>query len=227
MAKVRLVVFDVDGTLVDSLAHISQAMVSSFDQHGLAVPSNDDIRSIIGLSLPQAMENLLPEQDQDVYELLTETYKEFFVASVSDQHKTESPLFPGVHRLLDELLEDERIVLGIATGKSRRGLSRILEFYNLSGYFSTAHVADDHPSKPHPSMLYAAMKDTGIAPENCVIVGDTSFDMDMGKAAGFKTIGVSWGYHSPEVIKPLSDIYVSTPSDIKTSLTKIWMPSCD
>jgi phosphoglycolate phosphatase len=86
----------------------------------------------------------------------------------------------------------------MATGKSRRGLDRMIAHHGLGGYFQSTQVADNHPSKPHPSMLDATLSETGVLAQNAVMIGDTSYDMIMGKAAGFHTVGVSWGYHSVE-----------------------------
>jgi phosphoglycolate phosphatase len=185
----KLVVFDVDGTLVDSQAHIVGAMQHAFSTCGLTCPPSAEILGIVGLSLPQAMARLAPEGDNAA---LVEAYKSSFnkVSTLAP-----SPLYPGARAALEGLASREEVLLGVATGKSRRGLRHMLAAHDLAGFFVTTQVADDHPSKPHPAMLMAAMREAGTDPQDTVIIGDTSFDMEMGRAAGVHCIGVSWGYH--------------------------------
>lgn len=185
----KLVVFDVDGTLVDSQAHIVSAMQHAFSSCGLTCPPRANLLGIVGLSLPQAMARLAPGADNAA---LVEAYKASFTAL----RMTEvSPLYPGARAALDLLAARDGMLLGVATGKSRRGLRHVLAAHDLAGFFTTTQVADDHPSKPDPAMLMAAMQEAGADPRDTVIVGDTSFDMDMGRAAGVRRVGVSWGYH--------------------------------
>jgi phosphoglycolate phosphatase len=117
-----------------------------------------------------------------------------------------SPLYPGALETLCTLHAVPETLLGVATGKSARGLDKLLDGHDLRSFFVTRQVADHHPSKPHPSMLRAALAETGVAPENAVMVGDTSFDMEMARAAGIPGIGVSWGYHKPEALRAATAI---------------------
>jgi len=186
----RLVVFDMDGTLIDSQAMIVAAMDGAWLAEGLDPPPRMATLSIVGLSLPQAMARLAPELSEGRRERLVAHYK----AEFSGLRATElAPLYPGALTALDALAGQDGVVLGIATGKSRRGLLHVLDAHGLSGRFVTMQVADDHPSKPHPSMLYAALRETGAG--RAVMVGDTTFDMDMAAGAGLPGLGVSWGYH--------------------------------
>ncbi len=185
----KLVVFDVDGTLVDSQNHIVGAMEFAFAAVGAPCPPRASILGIVGLSLPQAMARLDPNGDNDA---LVAAYKSSFTQMRADQ---ASPLYPGAREVLETLAARDDILLGVATGKSRKGLTHVLAAHDLAGFFMTTHVADDHPSKPHPSMLLRAMEEAGTEPQDTVIIGDTSFDMAMGRAAGVHCIGVSWGYH--------------------------------
>ena len=190
----KLVIFDVDGTLVDSQAHILAAMGFAFADCGLPCPPRAQVLGIVGLSLPQAMSRLAPDADTG---RLVEAYKNSF----AQMRATEaSPLYPGARAALEALAARADLFLGVATGKSRRGLTHVLAAHRLEGYFVTAQVADDHPSKPSPSMVLTAMQQAGTVAQNTVMIGDTSFDMAMGRAAGVHTIGVSWGYH------PVSDL---------------------
>lgn len=188
----KLFVFDVDGTISDSQAHILHAMTLGFEAVGLPAPNREAVLSIVGLSLPQAVAELvpgLPVADQD---RIVEGYKQSYFTSRAAQ---PAPLYPGARDLLMRLAGREGVVLGVATGKSRRGLDALIKAHALEGVFDTLQVADDHPSKPHPEMLMAALAETGVGARDAVMIGDTSFDIEMGRAAGTGTIGVRWGYH--------------------------------
>ena len=205
MAELKLVVFDVDGTLIDSLAHIKGAMKTAFDMCGHNAPSERQVRAIIGLSLPEAMRQLGPELTDAENVALVEAYKDSFNKSATADVHREAPMFDGARAALDRLQAQDDLLLGVATGKSRRGLTRMMGVHALEGIFVTTQVADNHPSKPHPSMLEQTLYDTGVKARNAIIVGDTTFDMQMGRNAGFGTIAVNWGYHPREALIPHSD----------------------
>lgn len=188
----KLVVFDVDGTLSDSQAHICAAMERGFAAVGHPAPSRAATLSIVGLSLPLAVARLAPELDAATQAAIVEGYKASYFAG---RTASPAPLFEGARECLMRLAARDDLLLGIATGKSRRGLEALLDHHDLRGLFVTRQVADDHPSKPHPAMLKAALAEAGVSAGNAVIVGDTSYDMEMGVAAGVAGIGVSWGYH--------------------------------
>lgn len=198
-ARLTLALFDVDGTLVDSQAQIAAAMQRAFEAEGLAPPVRGDVLSIIGLSLPQAMARLAPRADAAVRMALVERYRAAFVALRADGETP--PLYPGAAELLRALACVDTVFLGVATGKARRGLDHVLAAHSLEGMFHTMQVADDHPSKPHPSMVERALAETGVAPGDCVMIGDTSFDMEMARAAGVRAVGVAWGYHPVEDLR--------------------------
>jgi len=221
MSRLRLVIFDVDGTLIDSQTHIIGAMRRAFDSAGRICPDDESIRGIVGLSLPEAMAELDPACDPHA---LAEAYRDSFRAAREAGHSDAlSPLYPGARAALDGLSCDAACLLGVATGKSRRGLDHVFAAHDLGGYFITSQVADDHPSKPHPSMIEAALRDTGAAPEDTVIVGDTSFDMEMGRAAGVRRIGVSWGYHSADRLRGAGAEHVLAGyGDLAATLDTIW-----
>lgn len=189
----RLAIFDCDGTLVDSGATIYAAVREAFAEHGVAVPPPRECRRVIGLSLGEAMRALVPQGSSDVHAMLTRTYKDkFFAARV--EGRVEEPLFDGITELLDAL-EADGWLLGVATGKSARGLDHCLECHGIAARFISLQTADRHPSKPHPGMALQAMADAEAAPETTVVIGDTSFDMGMARAAGATGIGAGWGYH--------------------------------
>jgi phosphoglycolate phosphatase len=194
---IRLAVFDCDGTLVDSQANICRAMEACFVEHRLEPPSREAIRRIVGLSLVPAIAQLLPDAQSDQHAAMAEAYKRAFWAMRSDRRLDPEPLFEGVAEAI-EALHAAGWVLGVATGKSDRGLGHILEHHGLTHRFMTLQTADRHPSKPHPAMLEAAIAEAGAAAETTVMIGDTSFDIEMAVAAGAHPIGVAWGYHAAD-----------------------------
>ena len=189
----RLAIFDCDGTLVDSGATIHRALVSAFEAHGLDCPPPSVSRKVIGLSLVEAMAVLAPQAN---HEALSRTYKEAFFNMRQGGH-VEEPLFQGILPLLDAL-EAEGWLLAVATGKSDRGLRHCLESHGIRARFVSLQTADRHPSKPHPGMALAAIAEAGAVPQRSVVVGDTSFDIRMARAAGAGAIGAGWGYHEPQ-----------------------------
>jgi phosphoglycolate phosphatase len=191
---IRLIVFDCDGTLVDSQATIVACAQAAFRAEGLRLPAADAIRRIVGLSLVEAVLQLMDEPDPAAAPRLAEHYKAAFLAyrARPDFH---GPLFPGTRELLDALI-GQGFVLGVATGKAMRGLRVVLEHHGLDRHFTTLQTADLHPSKPHPAMLEAAMAETGAPPAATMLVGDTTYDVLMARAAGAVPIGVSWGNHA-------------------------------
>lgn len=193
----RLILFDVDGTLADSQGAITSAMAAAFAGAGLPSPSRAEILSIVGLSLPLAMAELAGEQPADVQAVLVEGYKSAYKSARLAAGAGHSPLYPGAAEVLAELNAVPEYLLGVATGKSQRGLDALIEAHELR-CFVTRQCADHHPSKPHPSMVLRAMAETGVRPEDTVMIGDTSFDIDMGRAAGVRTIAVDWGVHPAE-----------------------------
>lgn len=188
-----LIVFDVDGTLVDSQANIITAMGDAFDRHHLTAPDPHAIRRIVGLSLLEAVQALLPQADAALQASLADDYKTAF-QRLRGQGLVDEPLFPGAREAI-ESFHRAGMLLGIATGKSDRGLAKCLETHGLAAYFMTLQTADRHPSKPHPAMLRQAMADAAATPGATVMIGDTMFDIEMAGAAGATAIGVSWGYH--------------------------------
>jgi len=190
----RLAVFDCDGTLVDSQANICRAMEEAFLLAGLEPPERAATRRIVGLSLVEAMRALLPGSDDAVHRRLAADYRHVFRNLRQSGEMEDEPLFDGIIRVLDGLT-NSGWVLGVATGKSDRGLAHVLEHHGLSDRFVTLQTADRHPSKPDPAMLHAAMAEAGAEAAHTAMIGDTSFDMAMAKAAGARAIGVAWGYH--------------------------------
>ena len=209
----RLAIFDCDGTLVDSQINICLAMEDCFARAGLAAPCRERARRVVGLSLVEAMRAMLPEADPEFHVTLAEDYKLAF-HRLRGQGLVDEPLYEGVADLIDAL-DTDGWLLGIATGKSDRGLGLCLAHHGLSRRFVTLQTADRHPSKPHPSMVEQAMADAGAAPGTTIMIGDTSFDMAMARAAGVTAIGVAWGYHEPRELRDAGAHHVADhPSDI-------------
>ena len=218
----KLVIFDVDGTLVDSLRDILASMAAAFTGQGLAVPSDDAIKGIVGLSLPVAMDRLAPPGvDAAGLEALVAGYKAAYAALRVQNGAAGSPLFPGALAALDRLAADPGVRLAVATGKSRRGLDGLIAAHGLEGRFASTQVADDHPSKPDPSMVLACLRETGIAAGDAVMVGDTDFDIDMGRAAGVRTVGVQWGYHPVERLAR-ADLLIDRFAALDAALARLW-----
>lgn len=204
----RLAVFDCDGTLVDSAATICRAIEQGFAACGIAPPELEASRGIIGLSVVEAMQALHPSGSEADHQALSLAYKTSF-ADLRRMGLAEEPLFEGIYEAI-EGLEARGWLLGVATGKSDRGLAHILEIHRLHPRFVTLQTADRHPSKPHPSMLWQAMADAGAAPETTVMIGDTSYDMAMAKAAGARAIGVAWGSHNATILRETGADAVAT-----------------
>ncbi|MBU1212328.1 MAG: HAD-IA family hydrolase [Alphaproteobacteria bacterium] len=190
----KLIIFDCDGTIVDSQHAIATAMSMAFDDHGLAQPARSDVIGVVGLSLVEAVQRLLPADCGDVALPVSQSYKQAF-ADLRQQPHHHEPLFPGAAETIAALAGREDYLLGIATGKSLRGVEALFEREGLAKFFVTIQTADDHPSKPHPSMIERAMIECGTQAFQTVMIGDTTYDIEMACAADVAGLGVGWGYH--------------------------------
>jgi phosphoglycolate phosphatase len=212
----KLALFDCDGTLVDSQANICMAMEQAFESASLIPPPRADIRRIVGLSVFEAVSQLLPDADEAARQMLGDRYRQAFF-DMRGQGLIEEPLYDGMKDLLISL-EQDGWLLGVATGKSDRGLSKCLAHHQISDMFITLQTADRHPSKPHPSMVYQAMADAGTSPENTIMIGDTTYDIEMGLAAGCPTVAVAWGYHSTDEMLEVGAHAVAESMDDLTAI---------
>ena len=209
----RLAIFDCDGTLVDSQANICLAMEECFARASLEPPSRERTRRVVGLSLVEAMRAMMPEAEPHVHLALAEDYKLVF-QGLRGRGLVDEPLYEGIAELIGTLDADGWL-LGVATGKSDRGLKLCLDHHGLHPRFVTLQTADRHPSKPHPSMIAQAMADAGAGPDTTIMIGDTSYDMAMARAAGVTAIGVTWGYHdAQELLEAGAHHIAAHPLDI-------------
>ncbi|MGO1121165.1 HAD-IA family hydrolase [Rhodovibrionaceae bacterium A322] len=192
-----LILFDFDGTLVDSQNAITRCMGRAFETVSLAPPSRDEVRRIVGLTLEIAIEKLLPgSPSPDMVAQVSDNYRKAFFA-YRQEPNFEEPLFPGVRETLPVLNQPE-VLLGVATGKNMRGLTHSLETHGLRDLFVTLQTPDHNPGKPHPGMVERAAAQTGCDISRTVVIGDTTFDMEMAVNAGATPVGVNWGYHHHE-----------------------------
>ena len=191
----KLVIFDVDGTLIDSQGAILAAMARTFEAAGHPLPARETVLGVVGLSLPQAMARLAPGLEPAGHARLADLYKESFVALRRETGgEADTPFYSGAREAIDRL-DRAGYLLAIATGKARRGLDHMLDSHGLRPRFTALQTADDAPSKPHPGMVLNCLAATGTDPAGAVVVGDTEYDMAMARAAGARAIGVGWGYH--------------------------------
>jgi phosphoglycolate phosphatase len=173
---------------------ICAAMQRAYNAHDIVCPPRERVLSIVGLSLREAFDNLGEGAAHFPIDGMIERYKEaFFELRHSPEH--QEPLYPGARDTVLGLAARDDCLLGIATGKSQRGVRAILGHHGLLNHFITIKTADDAPSKPHPGMILEAMREAGAEPHDTIMIGDTSYDMEMARAAGVHAIGVNWGYH--------------------------------
>ncbi len=209
----KLAVFDCDGTLVDGQAAICAAMEQAFTAADAAPPPRNAIRRIVGLSLPQAVRRLASGIGEADCAAIVENYRHAY-RSTRESGALHEPLFDGIAALLDAL-RSEGWVLAVATGKSDRGLAACLEANDIADLFASLHTADGYPSKPYPAMLEAALFDAGAAPQQAVMIGDTTFDVAMARAAGVRALGVAWGYHAPhELLAEGAEAVAGSPAEL-------------
>nr|WP_202390260.1 HAD-IA family hydrolase [Tsuneonella aeria] len=212
-----MAVFDCDGTLVDGQAAVCDAMETAFAEAGLSRPDRNAIRRIVGLSLPQAVRVLAPDVDTARQAAAVDAYKTAF-RHARATGALEEPLYAGLRDVLEHLSASGWI-LAVATGKSDRGLTACLAGHGIDHLFGPLQTADRHPSKPDPAMLDAAMHEAGAAPTDTVMIGDTSFDMAMARAAGVRAIGVAWGYHAADELREAgAEAVAATPAELKDLL---------
>lgn len=192
--ELRLIVFDWDGTLMDSEAQIVACLHAAISDLGLEPMLDETVKNVIGLGLREAIDTLVPGQDDTFHKTFVEYYRHHWFQSEA------AVLFEGVQDVLEHCRQHE-FLLGVATGKSRAGLDRVLGETGLAGYFDATRCADEAPSKPHPQMLIDIMDVLGVRPEHTIMVGDTEYDMEMATNAGAGKVAVTTGVHTPERLR--------------------------
>ena len=192
----KLVLFDCDGTLVNSGGVIHRCMAETFANAGLRVPELSETQEIIGLTLNLAISQISGIPMGAEVEHLTEQYKQQF-RKIRLEHDFDEPLHDGIAELIDALAQQDDILLGMVTGKSRRGVISVMERHGFDRNFLVSRCADDCPSKPHPAMVLECCHETGCDVSQTFVIGDTTYDMMMAGSAGATAIGVNWGYHKP------------------------------
>lgn len=200
-APLRMAIFDFDGTLMDSQAHIVRGMRAAFVAHGRPEPSEDRVRPVIGLSLVAAVQGVDPTIGADEADAIARAFVAVFEKErAAGRAEAEAPLFAGAYDVLAQLAETETL-LAVATGKGRRGLEFALEAHALRPFFTVTQTGDDAPSKPHPGMVENCLAAVGVEAAHAVVIGDTVYDMEMARNAGAAAIGVAWGYHAAHTLE--------------------------
>lgn len=204
---IRLVLFDCDGTLVDSAAVIHACMVRAFAEAGFARPDLAATKNVIGLTLNLAIARMLGREVDPAIDALAERYKHHFHAMRGEADFLE-PLYPGIAELVADLAKRDDVLVGMVTGKSRRGVQAVFSTHGFGETFLVVRTAEDCPSKPHPAMVLECCAFAGIDPASTFVVGDAIYDMQMARSAGARAIGVGWGYHEPEALMMAGAEYV-------------------
>jgi phosphoglycolate phosphatase len=205
-----LIVFDWDGTIVDSESRITGCMQATMVQLGLPVRDKKSVRNIIGLGLTEAIMALYPDIDPPAIQQFIARYRDHFFA----HEQTPSPLFSGIEAMLAEL-QTPNLQLAVATGKGRKGLDRVLNNTALGKYFSASRCSDETQSKPHPQMLLELMNECSVSPARTIMIGDTTYDMEMANRAGVDAIAVTYGVHE------VAELSAHKPKYIADSVTDL------
>ena len=200
----KVIIFDWDGTLMDSIEKIVASLKSAAKDCDITSPSSDAIRNIIGLSLDKAMEQLFPYQTSAQQATLVEAYRFQFTA-LNEQHPT--PFYPGIVPWLEQL-KAQGYQLAVATGKGRNGLDRLLDKFAVRHLFDVTYCADQTASKPHPLMINCILQDLNLDPSQALMIGDSSYDLEMANNAQIDCLGVSYGVHSKQVLKQFNPIAI-------------------
>jgi phosphoglycolate phosphatase len=218
----KLAIFDVDGTLMDSQAMIVASLTAAFTAEALPLPSRSEMLGVVGLSLVNAMAVLRPAEDAVRHERLAKAYKEAFWSYRAARSFPEFP-FEGAFETLRRLQAHGDVLIGIATGKAQRGVRHIIDQFGLEGVFATIQTSDDAPSKPHPAMIMQAMREVGAQAEDTVMIGDADFDIEMAHAAGVRPIAVSWGFQ-PRAALEASKPYriVDDFNELEATIVSLW-----
>lgn len=210
MHSYKLIIFDWDGTLMDSIGRIVSSMQAAAAHCSLVIPSNEQVKEIIGLSLPIAIDILFPKNSDKQNEAMLAQYKYQYV----EGDNTPTPLFDNALNLLTALKCNDKL-LAVATGKGRQGLQRVFNITDTEHFFHASRCAGEVLSKPDPDMLFSLLNELAVAPEHALMIGDTSHDMQMAQSAGVDRIGITLGVHSRKVLNQYK------PKAVVDSLTEL------
>ena len=191
--RYKLLIFDWDGTLMDSESRIVNCLRAACTEKGFPSRSDDELKNVIGLGLREALKQLFPEEGDHIIEELADIYRDQYLY----RNQTPSELFPGVNQLLEDL-ETKGHWLAVATGKGRQGLDQVLEHTGLRSRFHTTRCASETISKPHPQMLEEILEYLGMDTKDALMIGDTEYDMEMARNAGMDCLAVSYGVHEAD-----------------------------
>jgi len=215
----RLVLFDLDGTLLDSRRSITDSMTAAFVEEGLEPPTPEATAAIVGISLVEAIERLAPRLEPERRDAVTARYRAAYLRFAS--RPGADPLYPGVGEILDDL-DRREILLGVATGKSRGGAEAALKRNEIDKRFVTLQTGDGGPSKPHPDVILRGLRDTGVEARSTVMVGDATYDILAAKAAGVGAIGVTWGFQTREDLEGAgADIVLDRAEDVVPAILRL------
>lgn len=221
MSLLKLAIFDCDGTLVDSERSIVDCMRAAFADLDFEPPGPSAVRQMVGLPLLEAIARLLPREATAVHETLRQTYIDSF-AVLRQTGTVHEPLFDGISETLDQL-DAAQVLMGVATGKAHKGLVNTLKTHSLEDRFVTLQTADRARGKPHPEMVLNALSETGVRAADAVVIGDTTYDIEMARNAGTLAIGVSWGYHDPDdLLAAGAHVVVDDSADLFATITDIF-----
>ena len=213
--RFELIVFDWDGTLFDSTALITRCIQAACADVGTAVPSDRDASYVIGLGLAEALQHAAPQLPRERYRELAERYRHHYFAKQADV-----VLFDGTVEML-QALKARNHLLGVATGKTRRGLDEAMRTSRLHTVFDATRTADETEGKPHPRMLLELMREFGVAAERTLMVGDTTHDLQLAANAGAASIGVSYGAHAHDAFTGFDTCHVAhTTADLRDWLER-------
>ncbi len=209
-----LLILDCDGTLVDSAGHIATVFNETVAAFGYAALPNERVARVIGLSLDDALTRLLPDSPAAERPRIISAYRARYAVNAAGR----DPLFAGVREFLDTVRREGRW-MAMATGKSRPGALRVIAEHELGDYFATIRTGDLSRPKPHPEMLHQILDELGVPADRAVMIGDTTFDVDMARAAGIRAVGVGWGAHpSAELIQAGAHLVVPRLPDLAPHL---------
>lgn len=215
----RLAIFDMDGTLIDSVRHFVETVRLSFTAIGQDVPDEQTIRSVSGITARDAMALLAPGMDAARVDQILTSYREHYFARAGLENE---PLFDGAREALDRLQAQPETICSVATGKSHRGAIRLLELHGILDRFNSVETPDHNRGKPDPQMIQVAMVKAGANRSQTVMIGDTTHDMRMARAAGVGAIGVAWGYHLTEELKDAgADIVITRFDELDGAIDKL------